>query len=358
MKPFIRALEEMDVRGKAWKISRPNIYKENEDVGVKDYEYTDLSCNSLKVVALHIRSSLAFRELLSSIRPHFMWAQTSRVNSIEEMELSPLASEQAISYMKEAKESIEGQDRRRLLLPMATLTEYTIALDFRTWISFLKTLKEFYPVYWKSYGKEILVRITGIGSKQDLTEWPYGQIYTKNDKENFRSKFNSLTDFTQSIPTGIFLSIRNLTLALRSQVARHIRLSIEDELWLGSYDEIGLEELRLTDQVKAWIYIPSKIFIPLIQHRSCWIAQFEIWEPLIELISSAYEFKETIPCNGTYQNCPFRKDNEARIEGKDPNTPCPLSIPMGENSINIRRRMSGNSKTLERWENFIYEKTL
>jgi thymidylate synthase ThyX len=76
-----------------------------------------------------------------------------------------------------------------------------------------------------------------------------------------------------------------------------------------------------------------------IQHvigkRGCWLAQADLWEPIIqgmvtELSKLDPYFKTIVapPCikGGKFGACKFKIENDARVAGTDPLTPCPLFV--------------------------------
>lgn len=76
-----------------------------------------------------------------------------------------------------------------------------------------------------------------------------------------------------------------------------------------------------------------------IQHvigkRGCWLAQTDLWEPIIqgmvrELATLDPYFRSIIapPCikGGKFGACKFKIENDARVLGTDPLTPCPMYI--------------------------------
>lgn len=137
-----------DNRLEAWYHSRPYLDPENNPEHVFAMESVaglDLSLNSLCFLTFEVRSSVLLRELISSIRPMFMWAQTSRVNPINEVMLSgeyeDYPNDFHISALAAGHNSEEPQDRARLNFSAAHSTSYTVGLDYRTLCSFLLSLR-------------------------------------------------------------------------------------------------------------------------------------------------------------------------------------------------------------------------
>ena len=74
----------------------------------------------------------------------------------------------------------------------------------------------------------------------------------------------------------------------------------------------------------------------VIGNRSCWLAQTDLWAPIIQgMVDEMCEkvdpfFRNMVapPCikGNCYTSCPFRIENDARVKGTDPLPPCPLFL--------------------------------
>lgn len=75
----------------------------------------------------------------------------------------------------------------------------------------------------------------------------------------------------------------------------------------------------------------------ILGRRGCWIAQLGMWKPLLidmveELATKIHPIFRTLvrpPClnqRGQFTACPFVKDNLLRLQGKDPEPPCPAFL--------------------------------
>jgi thymidylate synthase ThyX len=99
-------------------------------------------------------------------------------------------------------------------------------------------------------------------------------------------------------------------------------------------DARGLIPLCMTHRMSWGLNIKSLSHIA--GHRGCWLAQAGLWEPLvrnmIEEVATKIDpiFRRLIdpPCfkQGQWQGCPYRIENQARVNGKDEHPPCPLYL--------------------------------
>lgn len=95
----------------------------------------------------------------------------------------------------------------------------------------------------------------------------------------------------------------------------------------------GVLPQYMTHRISMTITLRS--LVDLIKARTCWIAQSDIWHPVIrgmlEQISNKVDGRlaqvlGSPPCAsaGKYHHCPIGPDNELRLRGEDPEPPCPL----------------------------------
>lgn len=357
----------MDLRVEAWMLSRPNLFPPNEtrtdeewgrlhEEELRKIERMDLSCNTLFPLCFYMRTSAAFRELLTSMRPHAMWAQTSRIIGASEMQCAPYfekGSPVEEFFEKSRKEAMEVSaiDRSRLCLPLSFLTEYSVSLDFRSWVSFLKALRAFYPEYWDIYGKSIYRQLWPDNrSVVDIDELPFAPAFSSDDAIAFGTMEAGET-YTTQMPLSIEF-VQDVPVSLRTHLARHLQIRLLDQLWF--MDDIReLETLRLGDMIRVGGTMPRSFFQTLVRHRSCWIAHGEMWDAIVGDGVSKTNPSDSIPCYGDGNRCPFKADNQARIEGKDPNPPCPLTVPASATMWNRRFENAPHSRFGDLWKQII-----
>lgn len=352
---FVKKIGDTDVREYAWRISRPYMGSQ-EEVDLEDLSKMDFQLNTLRWIPLHFRTSAFFRELLTTIRPYAMWSQSSRVNKFEDIEFPYYLSEVSKSYCESVKlnilESMEGadkskQDSLRLELPIAHVTEYVYATDFRTWISFLKSLRDIYPELFLIYGKMIM-RALNIKS---LEEYKYQQVISDG----------YYTDLDTYLSLGIhqlgsmFVIKENISISLRAQLARHIGIKIIDNYYWKYSDETKL----LKDRISIVMVVDSGMWEKVLRHRSCWIAHYELYESFILTYMNTYDksFSDMLYCGGDKDKCSCRADVQARLEKKDPGLPCPFFMTRSEDIFDtITRRLmnSGESEITKKYMDLTY----
>ena len=371
---FSKILGEVDVREQAWRISRPYI-PDDEVIDMDEIEAVDLPVNTMKTVYVHFRCSAAFRELLTSMRPMFAWTQSSRVNPLEEIEFPDYLSPETLEICKEAKaRAIEihknvHQDAARLELPLGHLTEITVGTDFRSWICFLKSLWRFYPFYYNMYGQPLIEKLA---PGKSLEQFKYQPAFREPQWNQWEA---SLDCDTYEAGNSLVVKDRIL-ISLRTHIVRHATMRIRDDLFWNppvlatrpsmeqhledEFAEVNrLERFKLNDHLLIAIYTPRDIWRKLIEHRSCWLAHFEMYDNFIRTFlekDEFYFFEELLPCEANADNCPFRKDIQARIAGNDPGFVCPLYGPEFEGEIEKRRTGMGNSFPLSQFERIIKER--
>jgi hypothetical protein len=99
-----------------------------------------------------------------------------------------------------------------------------------------------------------------------------------------------------------------------------------DELYSIASDPVRRKTLLTngTDQKINVSLVATKSYFDLVMSaRTCWIAHYEIWLPVLGEIDFDH-FLELIPCHGDRNQCKYELDMKARIEGRDPGIPCPI----------------------------------
>lgn len=344
---FVKKLWESDHRREAWMISRPYI-RSVEEVNMIELNKLDLSVQSLDVIGFHIKSSFYFRELLTSMRPHAIWTQSSRVNPIKDSKISKYATDKLNDYMEKflSQEFDPSKiDAERMNLPMGTLTEYTIALDFRSWISFLKFLEIYHPKYFAEYGLDILENLRREGFDYE----------TSRINMAFEEVALQPTEGQTSVGPFKFISA-NIPINMRAQLVRHQDIKIVDKFMFWNEDEVEL--MPQNKFIHVNLLVSENKWKQIMSHRRCWIANFELYE-CFHAIASVDEYLDSLPCKCDYKNCPFKMDNDSRKKGDDPNTPCPLSFEEyedAEKSIIDRTIALGKSSGLKAFTELVYKK--
>ena len=107
MKVEITNVANINHAMKAWTVSRPN----DKDTSLRDILKLDLPVNEFINVNLVIESTIIEREIITTMRNHVMWAQTSRVQDVLAFETSEYASEFKKYYSDISQYVLEHDDR-------------------------------------------------------------------------------------------------------------------------------------------------------------------------------------------------------------------------------------------------------
>lgn len=346
---FVNYVCSFDVRKKAWMMSRP-YQKEIDCIDWDKILKMDMSLQSLNPICLHFKSSMAFRELITTLRDHSVWAQTSRVNPISQMQIPDYATEIGLDYDDLVNEILslgllptEQQDDFRQNLRMCTLTEYFATLDIRSWIRFCKYLFEYQTEYFKIYGIPILGEL--LVSLEEFFKYSYTSSLIPGNLD-YEDQLIAIGDY-------YFISTE-ISFSLRAQLVRHKYIQITDEL---PFMHISmLEGSKLCDKERVNLIMKKCDYAELARKRSCWIAQFSLYCDLLKPWFTDHNLIETIPCNGCKDKCAYSGDMQGRLEGKDPGLVCPLWLEKDqrENQLTIYSDLFGSNNILFEYRDMIY----
>jgi hypothetical protein len=93
---------------------------------------------------------------------------------------------------------------------------------------------------------------------------------------------------------------------------------LRDNLWELMLDP-DVFSFSISHPMDVEFACTQEVAAKLVTKRNCWIAQEDLWAPVIRLINSQGQM--ALPCsNGP---CTAQRDNQLRKEGKDPAPPCP-----------------------------------
>lgn len=343
----LRILNNTDSSLEAWKISRPL------DMGTLPSEVhnLDLPVSEFCRFDLEIESSIFVRELFCTLRDHVVWAQTSRVQDVTAFEMEPLLGANGLyesirQGMIEMKEQGHSQDSYRLLLPLFSLTTYTISISLRHLKNVALNLAHIAGKCKSDNVKAILW--DGSNEIMNLIEG----YYTVSHK--MKPILNEKPIGSQSGKTGQFTVLTgDLPLHLRAQIVRHRQLLVADNL----IDLVTLplaERLQIKDEARVQVVGTADFLESIYSKRSCWIAHYAVWAGFLSGISKQKE--PSLPCADGV--CPFRKDVMLRVEKLDPNPPCPIfleleSIPVDSNTIHEIKQQRILDKRPDYWDKYI-----
>jgi hypothetical protein len=313
---------------RAWILSRPN--ELDPDLG-KILEL-DIPVNELTDIVVECYVPILIREIICSMRDHRVWARTSRVDDLTKWDIWEGCDENISSIkisglyvdMMNSKGKSD-QDDYRMCLPISYMTKFTLCLSLR---SYMKLCVYFHHIAMEA-------AISGDPISELFAEVRDELVNVLDDQcrnlvRSGKVKYVELCPIPNRWPGhgskrwGDSITVADIVpLALRAQIIRHRTFLVTDSLRkFFSFDKLTSTIKTLMDvQITTTVEVAKEI----VSKRSCWISQTDIWLPIIEKMNSALSNEVEIvalPCDdGT---CPYERDNQLRIEGKDPGVPCPM----------------------------------
>ncbi|RLC99271.1 MAG: hypothetical protein DRI46_09780 [Chloroflexi bacterium] len=322
--PYVACLAMMDERREAWNTSRPD-FKEG-DLPFEEVERMDLSLNSMRVYTFEIRSSVLFRDLIFSLRPIQGWAQSTRSAPLNRETLR-LSSEFAHNEEDDAKidemiarfEAGEPRDKVRGLLTLSVSTIYTITLDHRVLMGFLKSLLELNPILFEMYGQMFLAAIDGYDAFNTSTVQPIHPFVQITPEE-------SRAERTEQVGSMIF-GYYNMKCAMAAQFLRQHYSKVKIGYWdmVPNYFSCDMSQ---SDQIPVAYYVDKMSYHRLMSMRAHWALDWsmDMWGGLIsDYINgmTTEQFWDFLP-NGNGKRDPYWADVYNRVLRKDPGIPCPI----------------------------------
>lgn len=325
---------------RAWNYSRTNDDSEENDIlGL------NLPVNEIPNAVLEIESTIIEREIIASMRDHHMWARSSRVDDPLKFEIPDVIKDDlkfarlvadSISMMVEAKE-ISRQDEYRMFMPAIALSKFTLSLNLRSLIilyKFFNKLSSYKdtPNFPPEISNNAAIQLAKV-----ITEMRAGMVDTNRYPEvNLLPEVKEMT----SGRVGGFITYSGyISLSLRSHLIRHRMLFMNDNL-LEIILSPAFDHLTLETKVKVNITSSIEFWKRIVSTRSCWLTHYRMWKEIIDEVSKYIDedIENVLPCANC--KCPFSVDNEARLEERDPNPPCPIYV--SQNNIIT------NKKTIDR----------
>lgn len=322
--PYVKMIGVLDDRISAWNTSRPNF--KPGDIPLEEVEQMDLSLNSMKVYTLEIRSSVIFRDLIFSLRPIQGWAQSTRSAPLDRdtLRISDEYSEfkednDKISEMISRFEDGESRDKVRGLLTTTISTVYTIVIDHRVLMGFLKSLEQINEAVFLRYGTLFLKATNGFSDYSKSTVKPIHPFVSINEKERGEER----TEKAGSMIFGYY----NMKCAMAAQFLRQHYSKIKIGYW-DMLPNLFDTSLSQSDTVDVAFYIDEMSYARLMSMRSHWALDWsmDMWGALIgDYIKdmTIEEFWHFLP-NGGGKKDPYWADVYNRVLRKDPGIPCPI----------------------------------
>lgn len=342
----VRLIDYVDVREGAWRLSRPNL--SDDPVDMQALSLTPFTLNDCAHFYFQFQDCPSIlRELIASMRPFSIWAQTSRIKKIQDNRLAqiywdhdPIMANEYTGRILCIDQNL-SQDVARSELPIAVRTSWTAGASFRTWVCFLVLMKNHAPQLYNYYCQPIVEAL----KLDDMEKYQakYGDIYESvalTDEETYSS------DRTE-VAMGVTAMKITGTFSFVAQFARHQHNKFRTSLWRHADDLEWQIKNKFCTQISIITHMPSQSYRDILSHRSSWLASWVEWANFVEVgtqYMTSEEFFNLLPSGTTYL-----EDNMGRIQLKDPNLPDPTLID-DPRMVEQRIAREGNNYIASRWQ--------
>lgn len=324
----------------AWLFSRPKLTMEqinSEEIAKFNSQLADFGRVHVQIVA-----PILFREIFVMDRTNSIWARSSRADNIDDVwPITEYVDDDSMSEISklalifERSKSNKAQDQYRMGLPLGYMTSLSVYFSPRSLVRMISTM-EFLAAQRQNVSKvaaDIAAGLTDIAIRIGL---PVLYMLKSIDRVPF---INAIPYEQMNIEQPKFATFGNhilmrlyTTLALRAQLIRHRNLSVVDNLSSHFNDHERIFAKTISTPIYMEVSGDKSSWEHVVGNRSCWIAQNDIWENIINEYTKAVDGGiPKLPCNNG--QCPFLLDNNLRIAGKDPNPPCPRAISLSPRSM-------------------------
>lgn len=315
---------------KSWKNSRP---AEKFPI-FSDIASMDLPVNEFGSMHLFIESTILEREIFATLRNHIMWAQTSRVQNVLEFTAHPLIAdmdfvEQTRHRMETAAKGDERQDDYRTMLPILSMTRYSISTNPR------QLIKLFLYFHYLSVEIDNIILSNIFSDACDclLKYLNFAIGYSADHMSNYKIdkilNEETLDSNTGAFDMGAHVSVRaQLPFTLRAQLVRHRATVFSDDLFKRMVSDPFFYTRSLDTPIDFQVTMTKDAAIQMSSKRNCWIANYKQWAPFLNELDTVIgdDRGHVLPCASG--SCPFSKDALLRYTGMDPNPPCPIHLKM------------------------------
>lgn len=392
--PEVEVLSITDNVLSAWLLSKPNIkYNSDEEAETEINKLitANLPISGFKVYCLSIYSSIYFRDLLFCM-PHVVpWSQSTRnlemTSSIyqisSEVDGMPFAQSHKDKLEECRRRSAEGEalDKVKLDLPCTTMMAYSLFIDRRTLLTFVKTLEFIDRELFMFYGFKLL-KAAEI-SEKEYYETKVQHIYNKlkitdHQLELFKNKNRgSEVEFLDDYA----LHTVKINFGIAAQFIRQ-HFSLRRYYEFNRIKEQGYRKC-LNHDLNARTIVSTMgekfSFMRTISRRLCWFAAFDVndehdsWAVILNdfmtKIKDQKEFEELLPCKGCSDNCDIFEEFKLRakklgdpnlkdgLTSADRNEICPIlrdklcpNRPISDIFKSREESQGSNSETFRMWK--------
>jgi len=311
---------------KVWQISRPLA----DNINTKEILKIDTPILEFVSFIIRFDAPVFIRDIFCSLREHVVWARTTRVEDvIHNFNICSGFEEHSYFYrtikdvMRQQQNDGIKQDQYRMRLPLTYMTTWSQKLSLREIGKLV--------IYFQGMIEETKGVPQNIAFR-DINYCLRCLIALVCDPDDFISTLIPIKVCDDSIIENIESvigseSITEITIkgtySLRSQLIRHRGLTVIDD-----YDTVlqqDIANITIGDDYWMKLIATNGFWSKLIMKRNCWLAQSDMWYPVIQLYNAnKKDAPFLVPClDGV---CKYQGDCEQRLIGKDPGLPCPRHI--------------------------------
>ena len=324
---------------KSWAHSRPN----DPDPNLAKVLCVDAPILEFASTRFIIKAPILVREVMASARNHIMWAQTSRVVDLSNWNIYTKGTTPEIrsfifnQYEKMLRDIHDGvpQDTYRQALPLSYITEFNVIL---TWRDIVRWQHYFRKLAYLSADPTVVyvfadmaarLHVFALNTLQAIKHPSFNDDMNFDDILKIRAQDILYAIQEDSAPAVVrvgdmIIVTKPMTYGLRSHLIRHRGVTVLDELMNLITNNTRLSSHTLGMKMRVSVSAPVQVWRGLASKRHCWIAQADLWSPLLNDVAEVMheQFTEAaLPCSDGI--CPFKADANLRIIGKDPGLPCP-----------------------------------
>lgn len=313
----------------AWEVSRPA----DIDPQIGNILKMDVPVNEFLNLHFTATAPIVVREIICSLRNHVVWARSSRVDDLTNWKVwEQVTNEQMDELLAKHDKMMQEmnsrhQDDFRRLLPLAYMTTFSFQMSLRDFVKLAIWSDREGVVVMKNFCRCCVLAINA-GAVPLLGEWIDRLIanrsYSVGDLLPMPELNSNYAKF------GAFIGVSTtITLGLRAQLIRHRAISFADNFsWYIDNDCLTRD---MTWTLQTEIIMHRDFALQLVRKRSCWIAQTDLWAPIINRLTSAIGGERALPCHDG--QCRFKRDNDLRKAGKDPSPPCPVAAKLNNEKL-------------------------
>lgn len=362
--PFVKKIDSMNQMIEVWRFTRPYLTLKDAKKETRALEDIDLPMNGMKSYIFELRTSILFRDLIYSMRPiASAWARSHRTipfnqeNMFFSSEYKTISKKNQDELQKEMKNVYQklydgvDQDDARAEMPMAVSTEYTINIDDRTLVAFLKILKihnkSLYNVYSPLF-LEAIGKTDSYVTSRNLVD-VYNKYYI-SPSEKEAVKDGSYNETLLETTAGFY----KIQTRLAAQFIRQHYSTIKNELFniIDLHESLDdLSHYKENSIITVGVYANKNSFNKMLKNRSAWFAQWDhedtsswslVLKPYVQKMSPVEFMKFTRSQNG---RSVYFHDLWANITGQAVMPPDPFLLEMPE-IIDIRESMMKSDSTV------------